>query len=70
MTLRLLDREVISQYNLTIVVSDTNHTSSIVVIVDVVDVNDEAPTFENDVYDFTVAAGSVFTAYGFAVQVK
>ncbi|XP_070605431.1 protocadherin-16 [Erythrolamprus reginae] len=55
---RALDREEVSQHNLTVVATDhgsPRHTTTQLLSVQVLDVNDETPTFEKSVYEGQVA---------------
>lgn len=55
---RGLDREEVSQHNLTVVATDhgsPRHTTTQLLLVQVLDVNDETPTFEKSVYEGQVA---------------
>ncbi|XP_026577443.1 protocadherin-16 [Pseudonaja textilis] len=55
---RALDREEVSQHNLTVVATDhgsPRHSTTQLLLVQVLDVNDETPTFEKSVYEGQVA---------------
>lgn len=55
---RALDREEVSQHNLTVVATDhgsPRHSATQLLLVQVLDVNDETPTFEKSVYEGQVA---------------
>ena len=53
-----LDREAQSVYFLSIVVSDSEHDDVMTLQVNIVDVNDVTPTFEQDTYYFDVDENS------------
>ncbi|XP_058040716.1 protocadherin-16 isoform X4 [Ahaetulla prasina] len=55
---RGLDREEVSQYNLTVMATDhgsPRHSTTQLLLVQVLDVNDETPTFEKSVYEGQVS---------------
>ena len=61
-TVRQLDREDVSQYNLTVTAQDTsNHPleGSAQVAITVLDYNDNAPVFERDSFSFSVGEESL-----------
>jgi len=66
----VLDRETRSQYRLVVVASDSTHSSSTQLVITLLDVNDEAPEFSQDLYSFTIPeTASVGKCYLFAAEV-
>ena len=65
---RQLDYESITQYSLQIQVNDGLHTDITTVIIDVLDIDDEPPIFEQNEYNITVIENTPFGSQILTVQ--